>query len=88
MSENQRKKPFWFLHDYQEGTGNIWGWKFSIFGLIFIGSLTALAVYRHITLDVPFGYDPKAEEEVILHPYQQNAKKAIASDTLKLDSLD
>ena len=86
MSTEKRKKTFWFLHDYQEGKSNIWGWKFSRFGLLLIGSLSALAVYRHITLDVPFGYDPSVEEEVILHPFQQKAKAL--TDTLKTDSLD
>lgn len=87
MSENNRKKPFWFLREfanYQEGTGNIWGWKFSLIGLAVIGGLVALAVYRHITMDVPFGYDPKEEKEIMAHPFQQKAH----SDTLKKDSLE
>ncbi|MEO0339441.1 MAG: hypothetical protein AAF242_09510 [Bacteroidota bacterium] len=66
----EKRKPFWFLTDYQEGTGNIWGWKFSIFGGIFIALLLGLAVYRSITLDVPFTFDPEAEKELI-HPFLQ-----------------
>jgi hypothetical protein len=87
MTEDKRKKPFWFLsefNDYEDGTGNIWGWKFSIFGLILIGGLLGVAIYRHLTMDVPFGYDPKEEIETITHPYLQN----IQSDTVKIDSLD
>lgn len=37
--------------------GNIWGWRFSLFGLILIGSLTGLLVYRHYTMGVPPGFE-------------------------------
>ena len=84
MSEHERRKPFWFLTDYTEGEGNIWGWKFSIYGGIFIAILLTIAIYRHITMDVPFSYDPKAEQ-AMEHPLQQRAKENAAADTLKLD---
>jgi hypothetical protein len=37
------------------GNGNIWGWKFSFYGLALILILLGLMVYRHISLGVPFG---------------------------------
>ncbi len=64
----EKRKPFWFLTEYQEGDGNIWGWKFSIYGGIFIVLLLALAVYRSVSLDVPFTFDPEAEKEY-QHPF-------------------
>jgi len=49
---------------------------------IVIGGLIALAVYRHITMDVPFGYDAKVEDEQFTHPLHQ--KKVV--DTVKVES--
>ncbi len=34
--------------------GNIWGWKFSIFGAVLIVGLLSLMIYRYYTMDVPF----------------------------------
>ncbi len=81
MSENERKKPFWFLYEYQEATGNMWGWKFSKIGALVIGGLIAIAVYRHITMDVPFGYDAKVEDEQFTHPLHR--KKTV--DTARVE---
>lgn len=36
-------------------SGNIWGWKISTIGLIVIGLLLAIMIYRHKKLGVPFG---------------------------------
>ena len=57
-----------------EYIGNIWGWKFSFFGLAIILFLLAVISYRHYTLDVPLGL----EEEVVDPSYQQK-------DTIKLN---
>jgi hypothetical protein len=45
--------------------GNIWGWKFSLFGLVVIVFLLSLMIYRHITLDVPFGQQEKTPTEQV-----------------------
>ena len=78
MAQPERKRPFWFLFEYEEGTGNIWGWKFSLIGLAVMGFLIALAAYRHIAMDVPFQYDEQAQEEFV-HPFH----KTDSSATLK-----
>lgn len=44
--------------------GNIWGWKFSLIGLILILLLFGLMVYRHLSMDVPFGLEQQSEEKV------------------------
>ncbi|MFT7121340.1 MAG: hypothetical protein ACJAZ9_001518 [Neolewinella sp.] len=46
-----------------EYVGNIFGWKISFIGLFVISSITALAAYRHITMDVPLGIDDPMEEQ-------------------------
>jgi len=47
-----------------EYVGNIFGWKLSMIGLIVIVLFSALIVYRHYALDVPFGIeDPLQSEE-------------------------
>ena len=81
MSENERRKPFWFLTNYEEGTGNIWGWKFSIYGGIFIAVLLAIAIYRHINMGVPLGYDPGAEKEINKHPHLDRGQNTDADTT-------
>jgi hypothetical protein len=47
-----------------EYIGNIFGWKFSIIGLILILLLGGLMLYRHCAMDVPFGLDSEAKEEI------------------------
>ncbi len=44
-----------FKDNNDEYVGNIWGWKFSLFGLALIVFLSGLMIYRHYTLGVPFG---------------------------------
>ena len=55
----EKKDPF--DDDY---IGNIWGWKFSVFGLILILILGGIMVYRHYALGVPFseGLTPEPEK--------------------------
>lgn len=40
--------------------GNIWGWKFSWFGLALLLVLLTLIIYRHYALGVPIFIDPDA----------------------------
>lgn len=47
-----------------EYIGNIWGWKFSLIGLVLILLLLGLMVYRHWALGVPFGGDQPVQEKV------------------------
>ncbi len=59
MSEKEEKKdPF-----DGEYIGNIWGWKFSIFGAVLILLLLAVIAYRHYTLDVPLGLEDPLEQK-------------------------
>ena len=44
------KKP----GEEEEYVGNIWGWKFSLFGLALILVMLSIMIYRHYVLDVPF----------------------------------
>lgn len=46
----------------QEYIGNIWGWKFSIWGLVFIMLMVAALVYRQEVLGVPIN------QEMITNP--------------------
>lgn len=52
--EEEKKSRDPFDGDY---IGNIWGWKFSLFGLGLIVLLLGLMIYRHYTMDVPLGFD-------------------------------
>lgn len=45
---SEKKDPF-----DGEYIGNIWGWKFSLFGLALILLLFGVIVYRHYVLDIP-----------------------------------
>ncbi|HQU58133.1 MAG: hypothetical protein KDD02_17720 [Phaeodactylibacter sp.] len=40
-----------------DNNGNIWPWKFSIFGLALILVLAGAIAYRHYTLKVPVGFE-------------------------------
>ena len=44
--------------------GNIWGWKFSLWGGALIGILLAILAYRHISMGVPFSDFAKETQEV------------------------
>ncbi len=41
-------------HEY---IGNIWGWKFSLWGLVFILILVGLLIYRQEVLGVPINQE-------------------------------
>lgn len=79
MEKKPRKRFFEQLNDYEEGSGNIWGWKFTNIGLVFMSALILIAVYRHWKMDVPFGYQPPEDENT--HPFQQTSDP----DTTKLE---
>ena len=59
MNEKESKKdPF-----DGEYIGNIWGWKFSLFGAALILLLLVVIAYRHYALDVPLGIEDPLEQE-------------------------
>ena len=58
-----------------EYIGNIWGWRFTIYGAVFLLILLGLIIYRHVQLGVPFGMEPLEEE-------------AGPADSLRSDTLD
>lgn len=47
-----------------EYVGNIWGWKFSLIGLVLMLLLLSVMLYRHWTLGVPFGAEQQPEEKI------------------------
>ncbi|OAV45398.1 hypothetical protein A3850_013245 [Lewinella sp. 4G2] len=66
-----------------EYIGNIFGWKISMIGLAVILFFTALAAYRHYSLDVPIGFDDPLESE------EEKSKYAPApnrSDTTQINN--
>lgn len=54
----EKKDPF-----DGEYIGNIWGWKFSFFGLALIVLLLSIAIYRHYALDAPVGMEEEMPTE-------------------------
>lgn len=68
--ENTEKKPAATTGE-DNYIGNIWGWKFSWFGLVLLMVLLALILYRHYALGVPIFIDPDMQGSLP------------ASDTLK-----
>lgn len=66
-------------------SGNLFGWKISLIGLVLIVGLGALAAYRHYTLDVPVGFDDPLESPDSRGYYQEKAERERASrDTLRV----
>jgi hypothetical protein len=66
--------------------GNIFGWKLSMYGLVLILALSALAGYRHYTMDVPVGFDdPLESQKDRFAPAgaADRAKAALKADTIK-----
>ncbi len=49
-----------------EDLSNIWGWKFSRWGLIILILLSVIMYYRHVVLGVPLEFEQEKEpvEEV------------------------
>lgn len=41
----------------QEYIGNIWGWKFSLWGLVFILLLVGVLIYRQEVLGIPINQE-------------------------------
>ena len=66
-------------------SGNLFGWRISLIGLTLILVLTALAAYRHYTMDVPVGFtDPLAVPDARGY-YQEKADRERAhEDSLRL----
>ncbi len=76
MAEKDEKKdPF-----DGEYIGNIWGWKFSMLGLALIVLMSALMIYRHISLGVPFGEASPNQEQQEVGPAPDSLNRA---DTLR-----
>lgn len=48
-----------------EYIGNPWGWRFSLFGLALILLLLAIMIYRHLSLGVPFNWQPEPEKQEV-----------------------
>lgn len=49
------------MKEVEEHPGNMFGWKFSLIGLIIILLFLGIAIYRHYTLGVPTGFDDPME---------------------------
>ncbi|GJM33014.1 MAG: hypothetical protein DHS20C18_20150 [Saprospiraceae bacterium] len=49
----------------EEYVGNLFSWRFSLFGLALILVLIGIMAYRHYSLGVPFGFSEDAKIEVI-----------------------
>lgn len=49
-----------------EYIGNVFGPKLTLYGAILILFFTGLALYRHWSLGVPFGWEPPQEEQTHL----------------------
>ena len=58
MSKKEFKDPF-----DGEYVGNIWGWKFSLIGLVVILLSLGLLIYRHYSSGIPFGEDVNVKIE-------------------------
>lgn len=56
-------------HQEENYYGNIWGWKFSLAGLVVISLLTFIFIYRQFVLGIP--------------PFEENAKTEVVRDTAK-----
>lgn len=66
-----------------EYIGNIFGWKLSLVGAVVIVLFTALIVYRHYSLDVPFGIDDPLEQEAEKAKFAPQSKAE--RDSLRLE---
>ncbi len=65
-------------------SGNIFGWRISIIGLIIILILAGVAAYRTYSLDVPVGFDDPLEQPESRGYYQDKAEREKAeADSLR-----
>ncbi|WP_420460553.1 hypothetical protein [Neolewinella sp.] len=65
-------------------SGNIFGWRVSLIGLVLILVLGALAAYRHYTLGVPVGFDDPLEQPQQRDYYHDKADRdAALQDSLR-----
>lgn len=65
--EKQGKEP-----EEEEYLGNIWGWRFSLIGLVLILVMLALMIYRHYTMDIPFGGEENSSPAQTEQPVDTN----------------
>jgi len=67
--------------------GNIFGWKLSLIGLGLILALTALAGYRHYTMEVPLGFeDPlEGQEDRFAPAGAADRAREAARDSLRVE---
>lgn len=57
-----------FPEQHEEYLGNMWGWRFSIIGLVLIVMVLALMSYRHFFEGVSF-------QDQVNEPFRQEQKK-------------
>jgi hypothetical protein len=60
--EEIQKEKDDFLRQFVVPEGNIWGWKFSLFGLGLILFLSLWLVWLHYKKDVPVGFEEQKME--------------------------
>ncbi len=77
MHKEEKKDPF-----DGEYIGNIWGWKFSLFGLGLIVVLLGMILYRHYVMDLPFGLDPVEEADQTEQVEEMPQEESVTKDTL------
>ncbi|PPK84236.1 hypothetical protein CLV84_4005 [Neolewinella xylanilytica] len=66
-------------------SSNIFGWRISLIGLVLIVILASIAAYRHITLDVPVGFDDPLNQPESRGYYQEKADRdRAAADSLRI----
>jgi hypothetical protein len=67
--------------------GNIWGWKFSLFGAVLIVGLFSLMVYRHITMGVPYNDIETDATEVFRDTINRHGKAGLKPMNESIDSV-
>lgn len=66
-----------------EYVGNIFGWKLSLVGAVVILLFTVLIVYRHHSLDVPYGIEDPLKQESEKAKFAPESKAE--RDTVRLE---
>jgi hypothetical protein len=67
--------------------GNIWGWKFSLFGAVLIVGLFSLMVYRHITMGVPYNDIETDATEIFRDTVNRHGKAGLKQVNERTDSI-